>query len=334
MNSFKISRLIKDTRKYGLGYLYRKIRDKLGINKKNETRKYVEDYYINLTPEQREEELKEWFKEKVGYPLNLEHPKTFDEKIQWLKLYDSTPIKTELADKYLVRDWITEQIGKQYLIPLLGVWDSFDEIDFSKLPDRFVLKANHGSTMNLIVTDKNKLDMTEIKKRVDDWFDVNYGVGPSQEWQYLHTKKKVLAEEYIDMGEAYPPDYKVYCFNGEPKYILLMESRFSDRRMAYYDTEWNKMPFSYIYHDEIPPEPKNNKRPKQLEEVLRLCRVLSNNFAFVRVDWYLVGDSDIYFSEMTFTPAMGTQRWLPPETDEMLGNLIELPKEKYIISTK
>ncbi len=330
----RINRFYNNIKKYGPGYFFRKLMDKFGLNKKNESRKYIEDYYINLTPEQREEELKEWFEEKVGYPLNLDHPKTFDEKIQWLKLYDSTPIKTELADKYLVRNWISEQIGERYLIPLLGVWDSFDEIDFSKLPEKFVLKANHGSTMNLIVTDKNKLDMTETKKKVDNWFEVNYGIGPAQEWQYLHTKKKVLAEKYIDMGGICPPDYKVYCFDGKPKYIQLIEGRFTESRMAFYDNNWNKMPFSYIYHGNIVSEPINNKKPKQLEEIIELSRKLSQDFAFVRVDWYLVGDSDIYFSEMTFTPAMGTQKWLPPETDEMLGNLIELPKEKYIIFTK
>lgn len=151
MKTSKIGKCFKYVKRFGLKYPGWRILDELGLDKNNNACKCREKNYLSLSAEDREKVLKEWFYERNGYPLDLDNPKTFCEKLQWLKLYDSTPIKTRLADKYLVREWVKETIGEKYLIPLLGVWDSFDEIDFSKLPEAYVLQCNHGSGMNVIV---------------------------------------------------------------------------------------------------------------------------------------------------------------------------------------
>ena len=156
------------------------------------------DYYRSLDPSQYEEELKDWYKRRTKKELDLENPKTFNEKIQWLKLYDSTPIKTKLADKYLVREWVKEKIGEEYLVPLLGVWDKFDDIDFDKLPDKFVLKCNHGCGWNLIVTDKSKIDKVEAKKKFDKWMNTNFAFCNGLELHYKNIQPKIIAEEYLE----------------------------------------------------------------------------------------------------------------------------------------
>ena len=159
-------------KEYGIKYMAEKFLFDLHMRKSPPKLKY--NFYKNLTPDKYEKELKLWYYRKTGRELDLNNTETFNEKIQWLKLYDSTPLKTKLADKYLVREWIKEKIGEKYLIPLLGVWDKFDDIDFEKLPNQFVLKANHGSGWNIIVKDKTKLDKKMAKKKFDEWLDRNY----------------------------------------------------------------------------------------------------------------------------------------------------------------
>lgn len=277
----------------------------------------------NMDEKDLPELLKKWYKKRTGRELNLENPKTFNEKIQWLKLYDNSPLKTKLADKYLVREWIKENLGEEYLIPLLGVYDSFDEIDFDKLPDKFVLKANHGCAWNIIVKDKQKFDKKKAKKKFDKWMKRNYALKAGFEMQYKDIPPKIVAEAFIQDSKGELNDYKVLCFNGEPKFIWIDQGRFSNRTENIYDTKWNLQPFLLTYEnskEEVPP-------PKNLETMIEFARKLSKDFALVRVDFYNV-DGKIYFGEMTFTSASGVDVFKPAEYDLKLGEMLELPKSK------
>ena len=163
-------------------------------------------------------ELKNWWYIHKKKPLNLENPQSFNEKIQWLKLYNSIPIKTQLTDKYLVRRWVAEKIGEEYLIPLLGVYNEFEEINFDELPNQFVIKCNHGSAYNIIVKDKAFLNYTDAKSKIDKWMNENYAFR-GLELQYKNIAPKVIVEKYMDDGSGDLKDYKITCFNGRPYLI-------------------------------------------------------------------------------------------------------------------
>lgn len=259
----------------------------------------------------------------TGNNLNLSTPKTFNEKIQWLKLYDTTPIKTLLADKYSVREWIKEKIGEEYLIPLLGVWNKIEDIDFTLLPDKFVLKANHGSGMNIIVKNKKDLDRKMIEKNLYTWLKTNYAFG-SLELQYAKIPRKIIAEQYIEEVDGNLHDYKIHCFNGIPTYIQVIGNRDIRKHVAYeafYDVNWIQQPFTYTY----PRYEKMIEKPKCLEQMLSIAQKLSEGFIYVRVDLYVLDNCNIKFGEMTFTPASGLDKWQPTSIDEKLGQLIKLP---------
>ena len=282
---------------------------------------------LNNTPKKR---LQKWYKKKTGKTLDIDNPKTYNEKIQWLKLYDSTTLKSELADKYKVREWVKEKIGEEYLIPLLGVWDSFDDIDFDKLPNKFVLKCNHGCGFNLIVKDKSKLDIKKAKKKVNKWLSKDYGY-KGCELHYLKIPKKIIAEEYIENTKGDLFDYKIWYFNGKAHYIqFLSERNTKGLKMAFYDRDWQKQNFVYSH----PLDKKNIEKPKNLDLLLSLAEKLAKGFNHVRVDFYITNDGKIYFGEMTFTSCSGICKWKPQNTDFYFGNLFELPikQPKIIVS--
>lgn len=270
--------------------------------------------------------LKDWFLDCTGEILNLDNPRTFNEKIQWMKLYDSTPIKSRLADKYLVREWVAEKIGEQYLIPLLGVWDSFDDIDFSTLPDRYVLKCNHGCAYNLIVKNKNELDQAKARQVFNRWMNEDFAYKAGLELHYSGITRKIIAEAYIENtgsneGDLY--DYKFWCFNGKVKYIqFLSERNTSGLKMAFYDLDWKKQDFVYSY----PLDAKEIEKPDNLNEMITLAEKLAEGFNHVRVDFYRMDDGTLYFGEMTFTSASGTCKWVPAEMNRVIGDMIELPE--------
>lgn len=276
-----------------------------------------------MAEEKYPEYLKDWFYKCTGKELNLDNPQTFNEKIQWMKLYDSTPLKTSLADKYLVRDWIKEKIGEEYLIPLLGVWDKFDDIDFDKLPDKFVLKANHGSAWNIIVTDKNKFDKQDAKKKFDEWLHTNFAFQDGLELHYKDIKPLIIAEKYIENDNQDLYDYKIWCFDGKAKYIQFLSERKEGLKMVFYDTEWNKQDFVYSY----PRNEKDIEKPKNLELLLTLAEKLAQGFSHVRVDFYILNDGSIKFGEMTFTSMSGACKWVPNDTNKVMGDLIAINKE-------
>lgn len=285
------------------------------------------NYFENLPSSQYEKELKLWYRYATGETLDLEHPKTFNEKIQWMKLYDSTPMKTRLADKYLVRDWVAEQIGEEHLIPLLGVWDSFDEIDFDQLPNQFVLKANHGSGWNIIVTNKNQLDKKDAKEKMDQWMKENYGLRPGLELHYMNIPPKIIAEEFIqNMDDLY--DYKFFCFHGKVESIQVVSGRNSEAVETFYDINWKTLDYTSVNS----PRAGILEPPKSWGEMVHIAEKLSTKFPHVRVDLYEI-DGTIYFGEMTFTPLGGTGTFTKPEIAEYYGNLITLP-EKSPLPTK
>ncbi len=283
-------------------------------------------YFKSLSPDQYPEALKKWYKKRTKKTLNLENPQTYNEKIQWLKLYDSTPLKTRLADKYLVRGWIAEKIGEEYLIPLLGVYDKFDDIDFDKLPEKFVIKTNHDSGSYRIVTDKSKFDVAEARNFFNEKMRTNFAFWAGLQLHYKNIVPKIIIEKYLENSDNDLHDYKFWCFNGEVKYIEFMSDRKKRLKVTYYDPELNRMPFGELY----PQHESDIEKPDNLKHMINLAEKLAAGFSHVRVDFYRLNDGTIKFGEMTFTPSNGTVKWNPPEYDKIIGDLIKLPEKREI----
>ena len=274
--------------------------------------------------------LEVWYRSKTGHRLTLDNPKNFNEKIQWLKLYDSTPIKTRLADKYLVRDWIKEKIGEEYLIPLLGVYDNFEDIDFDKLPNQFVIKCNHGSSYNIIVKDKSQLNLEDAKNKVNKWMRENFAYRAGYELHYRDIEPKIIIEEYISNNEKNLYDYKFWCFNGKVKYMQFRDDFSSNLKMVFYDLDWNKQTFYYdhpLYDNDL-------EKPNNFNEMVEIAKNLSKDFSFVCVDLYRLNNGKVYFGEMTFTRSSGSAKWSDEKINEYFGSLIKLPSKIYDLDTK
>lgn len=287
---------------------------------------FINDYaiYRNLPPEKYEAALKQWYKRAAGMTLDLQHPRSYSEKIQWLKLYDSTPLKTRLTDKYLVREWVKEKIGEEYLIPLLGVWNDFDEIDFERLPDQFVLKATHGSGWNIIVRDKSKLDKRAAGKKFKKWLDTNYAFVSGFELHYMNIQPKIIAEAYVQTKDEDLYDYKIFCFGGKAEGILFMSGRAAELTKIFCDLHRNRQEdtFTRFLNDAAP------LSPEQLDLMIRLSEKLSEGFPHVRVDFYILNDGSVKFGEMTFSPASGLRDWDSAEQERIFGDLLQLPAQK------
>lgn len=282
------------------------------------------NYYKNLSPNNYPEELKIWYKSQTGKTLNLENPVTFNEKIQWLKLYDNTPLKTQLADKYLVRKWIKEKIGEEYLVPLLGVWDNFDEIDFDNLPEQFVLKANHGSGWNIIVKDKTKFNRESAKQKFEIWLKRNYAFEYGFELQYLNIQPKIIAEKYLEeIDQVY--DYKFMCFNGKVEFMWVDSDRFTAHKRTFFNKKWERLEI----RQKCDTAKYTITKPYNFEKMLQFAELLSKGFAYVRVDFYEI-NKKLYFGEMTFTSASGIEFPEPYENVYKWGDLIKLPVKKPI----
>lgn len=273
--------------------------------------------------------LKEFYLREMKKPINFERPKYFNEKIQWLKVYDSTPLKTRLSDKYLVRDWVQEKIGEDYLIPLLGSYDKFDDIDFESLPEQFVIKCNHGSNYNIIVKNKTVLNITEAKSKVESWLKTNFAYHYGLELQYRDIKPRIIIEKFMDDGTGDLRDYKFTCFKGNPEFIWVDGDRHSIHKRNLYDLNWNQLPFMVNPNFSTFPSPE---KPKCLNQMVEIASILSKDFSYVRVDLYLINDS-IYFGEMTFTSGSGTEEYSPKSFERRLSLLLRIPKIAYNIDT-
>lgn len=293
--------------------------------------KYANSIGIKKTSHDYKRELQIWYQRVMGEYLNLDNPRTFNEKIQWLKLYNSTPIKTRLADKYLVRDWVKEKIGEQYLIPLLGVYDKFEDIDFDKLPNQFVIKCNHGSGWNIIVKDKSKLNLSEVKEKLDKWMSTNFAFKVGCELHYKNMQPKIIIEKYMEDDSGDLRDYKFLCFDGIVKYIWVDGERYSEHKRNLYDLKWNLLK-KKIGEGRIYQNIKNCPKPYNLDKMIEFATLLSKDFSFVRVDFF-EANKKLYFGEMTFTSASGTHITEPKSFIFELGDLIKLPKLAYNIET-
>lgn len=251
--------------------------------------------------------------------INLKNPDTFFAKINWLKLYDRNPGYTPLVDKYEVRQYIAEKIGKEYLNNLLGVYKHPDAIDFNALPNSFILKATHGAAWNIICHDKTKFDIDNSKKTMNKWLKSNF-YELWGEHVYKNVAPRLVCEELlINENEPSLIDYKFHCFNGVPKYIQIDRNRFQNHTLDFYDLEWNRLPFGLWF-----PKSKNTiPKPFRLGKMIELAEKLSAEFRYLRVDFYVVKDK-IYFGELTFYPCNGFGVFDPPAMDYELGKLLKI----------
>ncbi len=328
----KGSYIVNHIKRYGVGQTFRTILRKVGVIKSKGVavdNLPIMKYCQNLTPEQYPEALSEWYRYAVGKELNLQEPRLFTEKIQWLKLYDSTPLKSRLADKYLAPQYVQEKCGDLIqTIPQYGVWDRAEQIDFDSLPPKFVLKCNHGSGMNIVVHDKNALNYDAVRKQLEEWLSLDFAhIYGDFELHYSGIDRKIIAEKYIEEMDGDLHDYKIHCFNGVPKFIQFIGSRDLQKhtgKMLFYDTKWKKLD---ITTGDYPRYEEDFQKPEALEDMLRAAEILAAPFSYVRIDLYLISGVP-YFGEMTFTPAGGCYPKFSAGTDEAWGDMLALPMRK------
>ncbi|MBR2010998.1 MAG: glycosyl transferase [Clostridia bacterium] len=271
--------------------------------------------------------LKCEYKHSFGKNLNLDEPKTFNEKLQWLKLYNRKTEYTTMVDKYGVKKYVAELIGEEYVIPTLGVWERFEDIDFGSLPNQFVLKCTHDSGGLVICRDKVLLDIEKAKKRINWSLNRKYFY-EHREWPYKNVKPRIIAEKYVE--DRFHPEqisllvYKIMCFEGTPKIIQTIQGdKTSSETIDYFDTEWNLLNMRQNY----PNSEKPLERPISLERMLLLAAKMSVGHPFLRVDFYEL-EGKPYFSEFTFFSDAGLAKFTPESWDDTLGDWIKLPQKE------
>ena len=272
-------------------------------------KKYIELRYFSLF-------LKE---------LNLDNPKSFNEKLQWLKLYDRNSEYTKMVDKYEVKKYVSNIIGEEYIIPTLGIYNSFEEINFDKLPNQFVLKCTHDSGGIVICKDKNNLDVKQAKNKINKSLKKNYYYS-GREWPYKNVKPRIIVEKYMEESDKKElKDYKLFCFNGIPQIVLVCSERYSSENMCetWFDMNWNLI---YVVESGHRIDTTISK-PKKFKEMIALSKKLSKGIPFIRVDWYEI-KGKLYFGELTFYPASGFEKFEPEEWNYKMGEMLELPKKK------
>ena len=261
--------------------------------------------------------LKMMYRLRTGQKLNLESPKTYNEKMQWLKLHDHRTEYKQMADKYAVREFVADKIGTQYLVPFLGVWDSFDEINFDELPNQFVLKCTHDSGSVVICRDKERFNKTAARKKLQKALKRDY-FAAKREWCYQGVKPRIIAEEFL--GENIS-DYKIHTFGGQAKTVQVDFDRFiNHKRNIYTASDWAYIPLSIRYQTD--PD-RVIDRPSKLAKMLSIAERLAENIPYMRVDLYFVSGK-IYFGEITFYHEAGLNRFTPSEYGAQWGDWIEL----------
>ena len=268
------------------------------------------------------------FRARMHKKLNLENPQTFSEKLQWLKLYNRRTIYTKLVDKYEVKPIVEKIIGKEYIIPTIGVWDNFDDINFDDLPNQFVLKCTHDSGGLVVVKDKSKMDIPNTKETINKCLAHSFFWG-MREWPYKNVKPRIIAEQYMeDSKTAELRDYKFFCFDGTVKALFIASDRMTkgeETKFDFFDENYNHLPFQNGH-------PNANTLPEKptcFNEMKQIAAKLSVGFPHVRVDLYEV-NGKVYFGEMTFFHWSGMTPFTPEEWDYMFGEWIKLPREKVI----
>ena len=264
--------------------------------------------------------LKMLYYAKFHKKLNLFHPKTFNEKLQWLKINDRRNIYTVMVDKYEMKKYVEKIIGKEYCIKTLGIYNNFDEIDFNKLPDQFVIKCTHDSGSLFIVKDKNKFNKKEAKIKINKGLR-NNGFNYAREWSYKNVKPRIIVEEFmVDESGLELKDYKVFCFNGKAEYVEVDFNRFIEHKLNPYDFNWK--PLNFCDKSKNDYSAKIHK-PKKLKEMKEIAEKLSKNIDFLRVDFYSIDDK-IYVGELTLYPGAGFIDFKPESVDIKYGNKLNI----------
>ena len=270
--------------------------------------------------------LQLYYLAKLKKVLHLKNPKSFNEKLQWLKLYDRKKIYTTMVDKYEVKKYVADKIGDSYIIPTLGVWDKAENIDFEKLPDRFVLKCTHDSGGLVVCRDKSRLDLDRTREILQKSLRNDF-YSEAREWPYKNVKRRIIAEKFMEDENQKNGliDYKFYCFDGKPRFLYVSKGLedHATASISFLDLDWSFSPFQrsdYKGFETLP------EKPAGYETMLKLAEQLSAGFSFLRVDLYEIGEK-IYFSELTFTPCGGTMTFTPPEWDDKIGQWLILPNK-------
>lgn len=269
------------------------------------------------------------YKLEMGIFPNLRTPTLFTEKIQWLKLYNRKDEYTTMVDKYEVKHYVSSIIGEKYIIPTIGIWNNFEEIDFNTLPNKFVLKTTQGSHASIICRDKKNFDIEAarlfFKKRQNKSPYNQY-----KEWAYKNVKSRIIAEVYMESpGQTDLTDYKFFCFNGKALFCQVIKDRTLHETIDFFDRDWVHQEFIGLIPNTITPtisnSPEPPQRPKRYEEMIEIAEKLSQHIPFVRIDLYDIND-EIYFGEITFYPAAGLGQFKPQKWNRKLGDLISLPQ--------
>ena len=279
-------------------------------------------YYKNFFSD--EGFIRKKFKKNVGRELDLKTPVKFNDKLQWLKLHWHDPLAAKCSDKFAVRKFVKDRIGKEYLNELYGVYESVNDINFNYLPKQFVLKATHGSSFNIICKNKDKIKWEKEKQKMNRWLKTNF-FWHTREWVYKDIDPKIICEKYLkDKNNKPPDDYKIFCFNGEPKLIQVDFNKFSNPRRNYYeyDSGWQFIDAEVEFSNN--PGVKISEL-KNLDKMLELSKILSDGFPHVRVDFYNI-DGKIIFGELTFFHGSGIRSSRPESLKIKMGNWLKLPK--------
>lgn len=278
--------------------------------------------HSRMSDDEQLKQVASLYKEKTGHDLNYGNPRRYTEKIQWRKMFGLDHNMALLSDKFAVREWVSDKLGPEYLIPLIGAWESVDDIDWDALPQSFVLKTNNASGTNLIVPDRSKLNLTLAKKTLSRWMKMRYG-WLTFEKQYLDIKPMVIAEKYMkDAKTDELNDYKFLCFDGAPKFVWVDCDRQVNHRRAVFDLDWRLVEWNQLNYGlptNLPP------KPDCFDEMKKCAQILSAGFPHVRVDFYDI-NGRVYFGEMTFTNGSGYECIYPDEYDFKLGELWNEPK--------
>lgn len=252
--------------------------------------------------------------------LNLKNPKSFNEKLQWLKLNNRNPIFTKLVDKYEVKEHVTNRLGDGYVAKVYGIFDRFEDIVFDELPSSFVIKCTHDSGGIVVCKDKNNLNIVKAREQINSCLNRDFYL-LGREWPYKNVDRRILIEEYlVDESGCELKDYKIFCFNGKARFIQLDYDRFTQHHRNMYDRDWNQLPLVFSYEGD---QSKSFEKPERLDEMLSCAEKLSQGIAFVRCDFYHLKDR-IVFGEMTFFPESGFGHFYPDSYNYEWGNLIRL----------
>ncbi len=271
--------------------------------------------------------ISKYYFKRMGKKLDLKYPKTLAEKLNWLKIYYHDPLMTICADKYRMREYVKLILGEGYTPALLGVWEKPEEIDFDKLPQKFVLKTNHDGCP-IICTDKSKLDFNAVRQQLSQKLKTDY-YARGREWAYKNIKRLIFAEEYLEPESGELIDYKFFCFNGEPKLLYVISEKINEKNGAldYFDIEFRELPFKRIGKNKAKDQPQ---KPEDFEKMIQIAKKLSSygegGIPFVRVDMYFC-NGKIFVGELTFYPTNGMHEFEPAEWNQIIGDYLILPRK-------